>query len=385
MQLAAGDISLTKILFILEKDKLFLILFVIFLYLLVQPFFLELFSLVIAPTAKGVIRGSVIMPMVAYLSASEYRWTKNQVKMTVAILLLIGALHAVAIIYPAIFPNYMIQSSYHHYESIKTLQEGLNEGIRPSGFWDRSTQAATFMTIIICLSVAFFMYSKSRLCRLVTLLTLALSIVALSATSQRIQFVASSVIIFIAIIKTFTANRKKSNSQIVLASFLFLLFIFLNAMYPFIFISRDVGIQSISSDYRTEVVWPSYIKFIIREPSVLFFGAGFVCDALDEFGKPMYLMHAHNEFLGWIASTGFLISGLYIYAFIIYYRRARLLSYSKNESIKLFSSFAKFLLISLFIICLAESPMQQEPIAILVFFIAGMISSLYYSESSNPS
>jgi len=197
--------------------------------------------------------------------------------------------------------------------------------------------------------------------------------------------VASSVIIFIAIIKTFTANRKKSNSQIVLASFLFLLFIFLNAMYPFIFISRDVGIQSISSDYRTEVVWPSYIKFIIREPSVLFFGAGFVCDALDEFGKPMYLMHAHNEFLGWIASTGFLISGLYIYAFIIYYRRARLLSYSKNESIKLFSSFAKFLLISLFIICLAESPMQQEPIAILVFFIAGMISSLYYSESSNPS
>jgi len=110
MQVLAGDISLPKILFVLKKDKLFLVLSIISLYLLVQPFFLELFSFVIAPTAEGTIRGSVIMPMIAYLSASKYRWTKSQIKMSVAILLLIGALHAIAIIYPAIFPNYMIQN-----------------------------------------------------------------------------------------------------------------------------------------------------------------------------------------------------------------------------------------------------------------------------------
>ncbi|MFZ5908150.1 MAG: O-antigen ligase family protein [Nitrospirota bacterium] len=381
LQILIGKITITKFLTMLNNDKIFLILFVVSFYVLLQPFFLDFFSFVISPTSKGVIRGNLIMPMIAYIVGRHYNLTEKGIRIFFAGLLLAGTLQAIAILYPAIFPDYMIYG-YSEKQPLWIFQGPIGEVERRAGFWDLSTQAATFMSIIMCLSIAALFYFKAKQIKLLMFCILALSIIALSSTLQRIQFIAISFIVLYVIFKkvgTLKTNRRK---QYLLKFLVFSSFIFVNILYPYIFVSRLSSIyHSFYQDYRVQVVWPSYIEFIFREPSVLLFGSGYTGDALSDIGTPLHLAHAHNQFLGWLAGIGLFMTMLFVCMFFIYYQKAKIATSSNylNDYEKMMSYFAKLVLMTIFVICLAESPLLQEPISILVFFVGGIVTSMYKS------
>jgi hypothetical protein len=379
LQILKGKFTPIKILTMLHYDKILLILFVISFYVLIQPFFLDFFSLVISPTSKGVIRGNLIMPMVAYIVGRYYNLTEKGMKIFYFGLLMAGSLQALAILYPSIFPDYMIYG-YSERQPLWIFQGPINEGERRAGFWDRSTQAATFMSIIVCLSIVVFLQIKSKRIKLLMLCILALSIIALSSTLQRIQFIAISFMILYVIFKKVGILKTNRRKQLLLKFLIVSSFILVNVLYPYIFISRLSSIyHSFYQDYRMQVVWPSYLDFIFREPSVLLFGSGFAGDTLTDSRLPMHLEHAHNQFLGWFSGIGLFMTLLFVYMFFIYYQRARIVTSSNflSDCEKMMSYFATLALITISIICLAESPLLQEPINIILFFIGGIVSSLY--------
>lgn len=375
-----SKITLSKLLTMLSNDKIILILFAISFYVLIQPFFLDFFSFVISPTAKGVIRGNLIMPMLAYIIGRFYPLTEKTVKIFVIGLLIAGSLQSIAILYPSIFPDYMIMYEYTQGKPLWLFEGPLEIGMRRAGFWDLSTQAATFMSIVICLGIACLFFTNSREIRLIVLFGIALFIIALSSTLQRIQFIAVSFLIIYVFFNKIATSRIKRQKQFILRVLIICCFILVNLLYPYIFISRLGSIyHSFYQDYRMQVVWPSYLDFIFREPSVLLFGSGFAGDALSDIGTPLYLAHAHNQFLGWFSGIGLFMTTIFIYMFYVYYKRAKIANFSTvlNDNEKMISYFAKLVLITIFIICLAESPLQQEPISILVFFLGGIVSSMY--------
>ena len=375
-----GKFTISKFLTMLHNDKIFLILIVISFYVLIQPFFLDLFSFVISPTAKGAIRGSLLIPLIAYTVGRYYPLTEKGIKIFVIGLLIAGSLQAIAILYPPIFPHYMIYGHYFEGKPLLIFQESIDSGIRRTGFWDLSTQAATFMATMICLSIAVLSHFKSKKIKFLMSGILSLYIIALLGTLQRIQVAAISFLILYLILERVGTLKTTRGKQYLLKFSVLGLFILLNILYPYIFITRlSSGYHSFYQTDRVEVIWPSYLDFISREPSVLLFGSGFASDALDDAGTPMQLAHAHNQFLGWISGIGLFMTILFIYMFFTYYKRAMISSSSivLNDNEKMISYFSRLVLITIFIICLAESPLQQEPISILVFFVGGIVSSLY--------
>jgi hypothetical protein len=384
LQILKSKITINKLLAILSNDKVIAILFIIYFYVLIQPFFLDFFSFVSSPTAKGVIRGNLLMPLIAYIVGRHYTLREKVMKIFIIGLLMAGTLQAIAILYPSVFPDYMIYV-YYEKKPLWIFHGTINEVARRAGFWDYSTQAATFMSIIICLSIVAFFYFESKRIKFLLLCVLGLSVIALSSTLQRIQFVAISFVMLFIIVNQVAISKYTERKRILLKVLIICFFILINLLYPYIFLSRlNSAYQSFYQDYRVQVVWPSYIEFIFREPSVLLFGSGYTGDALSYAGQPMQLAHAHNQFLGWFSGIGLFMTIIFIYMFFIYYQRTKLTSTSiiLNDHEKMMAYFAKLVLITIFIICLAESPLQQEPISILIFFIAGIITSLYEKHKS---
>jgi len=262
------------------------------------------------------------------------------------------------------------------------LPTGMVEALRASGFWDRSTQAATFMAILICLQIAIILHSKNKIIRIASFFITAIFIVGLMKAFQRIQFIAVLLLIISLTFGNFSIASSYSRKRNIVIS-LTIIGIFAVIATWYLLYSLELQLIYIldwftSKNYRLTTVWPAYINFIFGEPSVLLFGARFGCDALDEYGKPMRMAHAHNQFLGWIAGIGLPMTIFFIYLFFKIYKRAKACESSVflNNHERMVASFCIMMLFVISVISLAESPLLQEPITILVFFTAGLVSSL---------
>jgi hypothetical protein len=379
VQIVTKRITINKLFMMFKNDKFFRIFIFISLYILFQPFFLELFQFTISPTSKGVIRGNILLPLVAYIVGGSFSATEKSIKIFFLGLIIAGSLNAIAILYPALFPDYLFVE-YSKNQPLWIFQGPITEVGRRAGFWDRSTQVATFMSILICLGVTTFLYFKSKIIKLVMILLVGLSVLALSSTLQRIQFVAVSFLFLYVFFNRIETSNRVRRQQKLLKLLIACLFITINILYPYIFLSRFSAVDhSLFQDPRTQIIWPAYIDFIFREPTVFLFGSGFTGDALNVDGNPMGLAHAHNQILGWFSGIGLFMTILFVYIFYILFKKTKAISnsYFLNIDQKLFSFFLKSIFITMFIICLAESPLQQEPIAILVFLAAGIVNALY--------
>ncbi len=380
VQMIKKRLTINAVTNLIRRDRIFRVFILITVYILLQPFLLEMFSFPMGPAAKGIVRGSLIMPLIAYAIGSTIELREKHINIFFVGLMIAGILQTIAMLNPSLFPDYMMIYRSEQVSPLWVFQGPLSPVSRQAGFWDLSTQAATFISIIICLQIVAFLHSRSKKLKLVLLPLIALSLIALSVSQQRIQFIAIS-IIFIIIFLAKVSRKYPLHKQIFFKMVIFSLFITINFVYPYIFLSTrmDALYTTFYQDYRVEIVWPAYIEFIFQEPSVLVFGAGFGSDALDEFNNPMHLAHAHNQVLGWVSGLGLFVAISFVYLFIHIYKRVRITKSSPflNEHERMISFFGYLMTITIFFICLAESPLQQEPVAILVFFVAGISSSLY--------
>ena len=371
-------VSLGKLLKMLKEDIIFkLLLLLVFYVLLFHPFLVEVFSLPTSPIGKGVIRGNLILPLVAYIIGSNICMGEENIISIFLGLILAGTVQAFAMINPSWFPQNLIYGNFGCY-SLWLSSGSSIELQRQAGFWDRSSQAGDFIAIIMCLVLACITYSKSKKLKFVLLSIISILLAAILSTLQRAPVIAIILLLTLVMLGRF---YERSVLRIKKLRFMRLLILGVATlgitMCPCVFLTR-FSLSALYNDYRMTAVWPVYINFIFREPLVLFFGAGYGCDALNEYREPMGMAHAHNQFLGWIAGIGLPMTIFFIYLFFKIYKRAKACESSVflNNHERMVASFCIMMLFVISVISLAESPLLQEPITILVFFTAGLVSSL---------
>ena len=364
-----------------NKDKVFrLFLFVLLYVSFIQPLLMRIFPLVRAPTAKGVIRGSLTVPIIAYIVGYRVVERKYAKKTIILSLILAGLLQAIAMLAPNLFPGYMIFGNFGYFPVELTTGETLNLQ-RQAGFWDRSSQAAAFMAIIICLAIACYIHFKSKKIRVFLLVSIGVLMVALLSSLQRLPFIAILALFLFIMFGRSVYAKPRLNKKLIPILLLLMIFVFSIIQYPYLLKTR-LSLSSLGlflEDYRFKYVWPAYFTFIFKNPSVLFFGAGFGCDALGEYRMPMRMMHGHNQFITWVASIGFPMTIIFVSSLINIYNRAKVCILSRIMSVyeKTFVAFCMMLLFVILVISFAESPLLSEPISILVFFVSGLMGSLY--------
>lgn len=362
-----------------HEDKTFRLILMISFYICIFYPLIKNFSPINAPTANGIIRLTVIFPLIAYFVGYNFIVDKKYIKLIFLIIILIGILMDIAILKPLWFTEYLI------YYSGVTIG-----GSRPSGFYNLSTQAATFLLIVFCFQFVVLFNIKAKKIKIILLCLGIFNLIALFKTLQRLQIATFFLlIVFIMLSRIKKINRNSSSRKelkmliimiIILSLIAFSIFAYM--LLPFV-INRRMGIMnreiSFLEDFRFKVVWPAYINFILREPFVLIFGAGLGSDALNEYRFPMHLAHAHNQFLSYIAGIGLFMSIVLFYIFFRIYNKSKICKLSDYLSYheKMIASLCVLVLFVIAIISLGESPLFQAPISILVFFIFGIISYLY--------
>jgi len=363
------------------RDYVFRLFLCIFLYVsLIQPILMQIFPLIVAPTAKGAIRGNVFLPIIAYIIGYNVTKNNDNVNIIFYTLILAGLFQAIAMLRPFMFPEYMTFGNFGYFRVELTTGEVLKLQ-RQSGFWDRSSQAADFMSIIICLCMAGYIHLKSKKTRILLSIIIGTLTIALLSTLQRIPFIAIlTLFLFVMFGKSIYA-KPNLNKKLIPIFLLLAIFIIAIIQYPYLLKSR-LSVSSLAyllEENRFKGIWPAYLNFIFTRPSVLIFGAGLGCDALGEYNMPMHMAHGHNQFLTWIAGIGLPMTILFVSSLIRTYNRAKICLASNilNTYEKTMASFCMMLLFILLIISLAESPLLNEPISILVFFISGITNYLY--------
>jgi O-antigen ligase len=381
--MAAQQITPLKLVEMLRNDSLFRFLVLLDCYvLLLHPLLGDAFSFLSSPGPQGVVRGSIILSSVAYIVGYSITLSEENSNLAFWGLFVAGTLQAVAMLRPEWFPDDLI------YASAPVAPVWLSTGEivalqRQAGFWDLSTQAADFMAIMICLEIALLLYSKSKKLKLIALIAAGFSLFALLASLQRGPFIAIAILFLLIVFGKLPVGKFKMQKKRAILKFaVALVFVLSIVGNPYLFLTRQNPFSSESSrsrDYRTEVVWPSYLEFVSSEPTVFLFGAGFGCDALDEYGRPKELAHAHNQYLGWLAGIGFFMTILFICSLFIVFKRARVCisSHCLENHEKMVASFYLMFLMVISLIAFIESPLNQEPISILFFFFGGTVSSLY--------
>jgi len=356
-------ITLNKLIRALREDEVFRLISILFFYVCI---FYPLIKKIIYPISEDVILGMIrlviVLPLIAYFVGYNINIDKKNILLIFSVIILVGTLQAIAMLKPEWFPVFMLNWTV---------------GIpRPSGFWNLSTQAATFLSIVFCCQLAVLLYIKTISVRIITLFLIFINLFAINRSLQRIQTVAITFLIIFSVFGIYKIPKGHFKKylrlmMIMLAFFIIIVFV--------LYISPQIGI-SIFGSYRYTIIWPSYFNYIFSEPLVLFFGAGLDTPFPDKYWTGVIKKgHAHNQFLGFVKGMGLFMSIILFYLMFKTYIHAKICISSKFLVYyeKMIAFFCIAMLVVIMIISIAEVPLFQGPISIFTFFILGMVNSLY--------
>jgi len=356
-------ITLNKLIRGLREDEVFRLISILFFYVCI---FYPLIKKIIYPINEGaipgVIRLVIAFPLIAYLVGYNINIDKKNILLIFSVIILVGTLQAIAMFQPEWFPVFMLNWTV--------------EIPRPSGFWNLSTQAAIFLSIVFCCQLTVLLYIKTISVRIITLFLIFINLFAINKSLQRIPTVAISFLIIFVIFGIYKMPKsyfKKYFRLMIIVLMFPIIIVFV------LYISPQIG-MSIFDDYRYTIIWPNYCNYIFSKPLVLFFGDGLDTPFPDEYWAGVINKgHAHNQFLGFVKGMGLFMSIILFYLMFKTYIHAKICISSKFLVYyeKMIAFFCIAMLVVIMIISIVEVPLFQGPISIFIFFILGMVNSLY--------
>lgn len=336
-------------------------------------------------TLKGGIRTNIALPLIAYVVGFHLNASSKKTTNIIIISLLgAGLLQAIAMLSPVWFPDYMITGNFGVYDEWSSSGKYLGKIQREAGFYFRSTDAANFTVLLVGFVFSTLSYIQSKPKKIIMYISLFIFTMALMSSMQRMPFIAFiGILLLVFMFKRheYGLIKGKINSKIQILIFGGII-IFGIIQIPYLLQSRMTYghlVESFMSDYRWTAVWPAYINFVLREPLVLFFGAGYGSEALDATGYSMHMAHAHNQYLSWLSGIGLPMTIVFIFLFLTLYKYGNkcMSSTVLASHEKIWGRFMVTSLLAIMIISLGESPLLAEPISILIFLIGGITTSMF--------